>query len=81
MAKKLTYARVKAGRLISVFNDKRRKFSNAKKTYHALWIEDEDGGNERCLLFTDNELKRAEYRAKRNPEDCPDKSFLTDLLD
>jgi hypothetical protein len=44
-------------------------------------IEDANGKNERCLLFTEKEIQRAESRSKRNIEDIPNKNFLTDLLD
>lgn len=72
-------SRIKAGRLISVSN-KDRKFGSALE-YFALWVEDSNGKNERCLLFTEDEIKKAEERANRNPEDLTKKSFLTDLFD
>jgi hypothetical protein len=81
MAKLLDNAVVKNGRLIQVWNDKRPKFSNAKKVYWAVWVEDADGGNERCLLFTDREIKNAEYRASKNEEDLTSKTLLTDFFD
>jgi hypothetical protein len=81
MAKKLVDARVKAGRCIPVWNTERKAFSNAKKQYTAVWVEDANGENERCLLFTEAELKRAEYRASRNPEDLTGKPWWTDALD
>ena len=82
MAQKLgKHIDVKAGRLIPVYNLGRRKFSRERRFYFSVWVEDADGGNERCLLFTDNELKRAEERAKRNPEDLPKKGWLEDLTD
>jgi len=82
MAKQLNKnAKPKNGRLIQVWNDKRKKFSNAKKVYWALWVEDANGKNERCFLFTDKELEQAEYRASRNKEDLPKKDLLTDMLD
>jgi len=81
MASVIDEARVKQGRLIRVWNTKRPKFSNANRKYVAVQVEDANGGNERCLLFTENEIKAAEYRASRNAEDLTDKSFLTDILD
>lgn len=72
-------SRIKAGRLIRV-NNKDRKFGSALE-YIALWVEDSNGKNERCLLFTEDEIKKAEERANRNPEDLTKKSFLTDLFD
>ena len=81
MVSVISEARIKMGRLIKVWNTKRSKFSNSKRTYIALQVEDSDGGNERCLLFTENEIKMAEYRASRNVEDLTDKDFLSDILD
>jgi hypothetical protein len=70
---------VKNGRLIRVANKQRN--GNEKHVYTAVWVEDANGSNERCILLTDNELERAEYRASRNPEDLTEKNFVTDLLD
>lgn len=72
---------VKNGRLIRVKNTERPNFSNAKEEYIAVFVEDANGKNERCLLFTEKEIEAAEYRASRNEEDLTDKSFWTDLLD
>lgn len=71
--------KIRAGRLQRVEN-KDRKFGAALE-YFALWVEDSNGKNERCLLFTENEIKEAESRAARNPEDLTKKGWLTDLLD
>jgi len=81
MASVIDKVAIKMGRLILVENTERPKFSNAKRKYVALQVEDSDGSNERCLLFTDKEIAAAEYRAKRNQEDLTDKGFFTDLLD
>ena len=81
MALRTSRCKVKAGRLIPVYNLGRRKFSRERRFYSAVWVEDADGGNERCLLFTEGELKRAEERAARNPEDLPKKGWLEDLTD
>jgi hypothetical protein len=72
-------ARVKQGRIIEVDN-KERVFGSAL-SYKAIWVEDSDGKNERCLLFTDKEIEDAHDRAKKNIEDLTDRSFLTELLD
>ena len=72
---------VRMGRLILVENTLRPKFSNAKRQYVAVQVENADGRGERCLLFTQKEIEAAEYRAKRNSEDLTDKSFFTDMLD
>lgn len=71
--------RVKRGRLIKVDNTE-RKFGSAAY-YNAVWVEYFDGTNERCLLFTDDEISNAEQRAINNIEDLTEKSLLTDLLD
>jgi len=81
MASLIDKVKVKAGRLIRVWNEDRKKFSNSKLEYISVWVEDADGKNERCLLFTDNEIKVAEERAEKNLEDLTDKSFFTDLID
>lgn len=81
MSSVIDKVRIKQGRFVRVENTERPKFSNAKRKYISLWVEDADGGNERCLLFTDKEIEAAEYRAKRNQEDLTDKSFFTDLVD
>lgn len=81
MSEKIDDVRVAPGRLIRVKNTKKPKFSNAKNEYLAIFVEDADGKNERCLLFTERELKVAEYRASRNKEDLTKKSLLQDMLD
>ena len=78
-ALKIDEVTVKAGRLIKVWN--KIKKAAANKFYYSVWVEDADGNNERCLLFTEKELARAEARAKKNPEDLPKKGFLTNLID
>jgi hypothetical protein len=73
--------KVKAGRLIKVVNTNIPKFSNAKRHYFAVWVEDANGSNERCLLFSEAELKSAEHRSEKNKEDLTTKGFVFDLLD
>jgi hypothetical protein len=75
----LEKARVVAGRIIPVYNKKRK--SAANKSYYSVWVEDADGKNERCILLTEYQIKTAEERARKNPEDCTQKGFITDLLD
>jgi Tol biopolymer transport system component len=81
MAKLLKDVDVKAGRLITVWNTEKKAFSNSKDHYTSVWVEDEDGENERCLLFTKKEIERAEYRALRNPEDLTEKGWWSNLID
>jgi len=80
-AQKLVDVQVKAGRLIPVVNTEKKAFSNAKSKYLAVWVEDSDGDNERCVLLTEKELARAEYRASRNPEDLTKKAWWTNIQD
>ena len=72
-------ARIVKGRLIEVDN-KDRKFGSAL-SYIAVQVEDEDGGNERCILFTQDEIQVAHDRAKKNKEDLTEKGFFTNLFD
>lgn len=81
MASLIDKVRVKAGRLIRVWNDERKKFSNAAPEYVSVWVEDANGSNERCLLFTQHEIKVAEERAEKNKEDLTSKGLFTDLVD
>ena len=73
--------KVVKGRLIKVENTKRPNFSNADKEYFAVQVEDADGKNERCLLFTAEQIAAAAKRAAKNPEDLTKKGFLVSLLD
>jgi len=79
MANLIDQVRVKAGRLIRVWNTLKKK--NENKGYVSVWVEDADGSNERCLLFTEKEIQRAELRASKNLEDLTNKNFLTNLVD
>lgn len=79
MANLIDQVRVKAGRLVRVWNTFKKK--NENKGYVSVWVEDADGKNERCLLFTEKEIERAELRASKNLEDLTDKGFFTDLAD
>lgn len=79
MAKVLDQVRVKQGRLIRVQNTD--KTFGSSDVYIAVQVEDADGSNERCLLFTEKEIQSAQERADKNKEDLTTKSFLTDLLD
>lgn len=79
MANVLDQVRVKQGRLIRVENTE-RTFGSAD-VYIAVQVEDADGSNERCLLFTEKELEVAQERADKNKEDLTTKSFLTNVLD
>ena len=79
MANVLDQVKVKQGRLIRVENTE-RTFGSAD-VYIAVQVEDADGSNERCLLFTEKEIQAAQERADKNKEDLTTKSFITDMLD
>jgi hypothetical protein len=79
MAKVLDQVKVKQGRLIRVENTE-RTFGSAD-VYVAVQVENADGSDERCLLFTEKEIQAAQERADKNKEDLTNRSFITDLLD
>lgn len=79
MANVLDQVRVKQGRLIRVQNTE-RTFGSAD-VYIAVQVENADGSDERCLLFTEKEIQAAQERADKNKEDLTTKSFITNLLD
>ena len=79
MANLIEQVKVKAGRLIRVWNTQKKR--NENKGYVSVWVEDADGKNERCLLFTEREIERAELRASKNIEDLTKKGFITDIID
>ena len=80
-AVKVDKVKVVNGRLVRVTNMKRPLFSNADKVYVAVQVEDADGYNERCLLFTEEQIATAERRSARNHEDLTKKGFFVNLLD
>ena len=80
MAMRIDKVRVVAGRIIRVINTA-RKYRAESSFYHSVWVEDADGGNERCLMITASEMKRIEKRSQKNREDWPEKGMLTDLFD
>jgi hypothetical protein len=67
--------------LIKVWNTEKPKFTNANETYIAIWVEDANGKNERCLLFTESAIKIAEARASKNQEDLTKKNLIVNFLD
>jgi hypothetical protein len=79
MAKVLDQVKVKQGRLIRVENTERTFGSS--DVYVAVQVENADGSDERCLLFTEKEIQAAQERADKNKEDLTNRSFITDLLD
>ena len=79
MANVIDQVKVKQGRLIRVQNTE-RTFGSAD-VYVAVQVENADGSDERCLLFTEKEIQAAQERADKNKEDLTNRSFFTDLLD
>jgi len=77
MANRIDKGPVKMGRMFRVWNEN-RAFGSAE-SYYACWVEDEKGGNERCILFTEAELKRAVDRANKNREDLTKLNIFNDL--
>ena len=67
------------GNLVKVKNTKTKAFSHESDSYIAVWIKDCKG--ERCLLFTESELSKAELRALKNTEDLTHRSWISKLLD
>lgn len=81
MAKNVQGQKVKAkriGDLQEVAN--KNPIGPAAAKYNHIRVQLSDG-KELSLLFTDNEILRAKYRAERNPEDVPSVSWLRDILD
>jgi hypothetical protein len=56
------------------------KITNADSEYYYIRVQMPDG-SELPLMFTDYEFNEAIERAKRNPEDVPETSWIRDLLD
>ena len=60
--------------------ENKKKHRAAKEKYNFIRVELPDS-REIPLLFTDNEIKKAQERARKNPEDLPKVSKLKDLFD
>lgn len=67
------------GRLVRVKNTKTKSFSHESDHYVSVWVKDKDVP--KCLLFTQSEIDKAEYRASRNSEDLTKRSLISKLLD
>ena len=75
----LADVRIKKGRVISVWNQKRKHWK-ANNYYEGVVLQGIDGTSSECLLFTPTEIERIENRATRNSEDIPKKAFFSDLF-
>ncbi|MCY1525216.1 hypothetical protein D9M68_601880 [compost metagenome] len=71
--------KIKAGRIIRVENTQAKP--NEATHYNLIWVEDENGKNERPIFLTDHELEMISARTDKNIEDWGKKGWLTDLLD
>lgn len=78
-ALRITDAAVKQGRLVPMWNQGHE--DNVDEWFYALWVEDHDGRNERCIVLTRQMLAKAEKLAGLNKEDLPAKPLIRDLLD
>ena len=65
------------GDLTEVENTKKHRLAAYKYSHIRVQFPDK---TEKHLLFTDAVIKRAKYRASRNPEDLPDTSWLWETL-
>jgi hypothetical protein len=72
-------SKIKAGRIIRIENNDIK--SNESEFYNRIYVEDENGKNERPIFLTDAELKRIDKRTDKNKEDWGVKGWFTDLLD
>lgn len=75
----LDKTKVRKGRLIRVWNQQRKFGANEK--YVSVWVEDANGKNERCLLFSEDQIEVAATRAAKNKEDLTKKNWVTDKFD
>lgn len=78
----LDQAQAVKGRLIRVENTQLTS-KNEAEIYVAVYVEDANGENTRCIMLTEGELYRAEKRAVKNGEDQPklkQSSFWTRLF-
>lgn len=71
--------KVRVGRLIRVKNKDPKP--NASRWYYSTWVENADKSNLRQIFLTENELKRAEERAGKNPEDQTRRSLWVRVVE
>jgi len=77
----VTGKQVTAKRLADMVTvDNKGRVTNAAYKYSYLRVQFSDD-EERQLLFTDAAIKSAIYRANKNPEDCPQATWLRNVLD
>jgi hypothetical protein len=61
---------IQCGRIYDVENRQRRKFSTAAYRYKVVFMIN-DSEEEEVYMFTENQLRIARDRARRNEEDIP----------
>lgn len=67
------------GRLVKVKNT-RRKFALENDYYYSTWIKNSKGLIV-PVLFTEDQIESARYRAKNNPEDIVPRGIVSIILD
>ena len=81
MAISVTGKKVTVKRLADMVTvDNQGRVTNAAYKYNYLRVQFKDG-EEKQMLFTDNTIANAVKRASKNPEDCPQTTWLRDVLD
>ena len=69
--------KTRIGNLKKVEN--KNKKNGESMGYYSVIMKDDNGFS--SFIFTENEIKSAQDRAKRNPEDGLDRSIVSYLLD
>lgn len=81
MAYSINGNKIKAKRVADsqkIFNSCKHPKAAAAYNHFRLQLED---GKEVHVMLTDRELLNGIKRAEKNPEDCPEVSFIRDILD
>lgn len=67
------------GKLIKVRNTKTKSFSHENEYYVAVWVK--EGDEVKCLMFTEAEVVKAQFRGEKNVEDQTQRSWISKLID
>lgn len=65
---------------LNYINNKYKKKSEAEN-YHFVWVKSLVTGENIPLMLSNTELTNAIVRAKKNPEDIVEQSFISKLID
>lgn len=65
---------------LNYINNKNKKSSEAEN-YHFVWVRSNISGADIPLMLSNVELNNAIVRAKKNPEDVIERSFISKLID